>query len=89
MAELKPRMIKKGDIVKNGWTTEQNPTHLSVFVKCGKVRNLKTFDCIGYDGGIIHHCMNDNKLEVVGHMKEYDDFVCALKKLDRRGDDAG
>lgn len=86
MAELKPRMIKKGDIVKNGYTTEQNPTHLSVFVKRGKVGNQKTFDCIGYDGRIVHHCVDENQLEVVGHMKEYDDFVCALKKLDRRAD---
>lgn len=47
--ELKPCKFKKGDILRNGWTSEANPTHLSVFVKCGKVGNQKTFDCIGYD----------------------------------------
>lgn len=83
MAELKPGRCKKGDILKNGWTTEKNPTHLSVFVKCGKVGNQKTFDCIGYDGSLIHHLQYDNKIEVVGHMEEYDSFISALKKLNR------
>ena len=82
--ELKPCKFKKGDILRNGWTSEANPTHLSVFVKCGKVGNQKTFDCIGYDGSIVHHCRDNNKLEIVGHMAEYDAFVDALMKLDRR-----
>lgn len=84
MDELKPCKFKKGDILRNGWTSEANPTHLSVFVKCGKVGNQKTFDCIGYDGSIVHHCRDNNKLEIVGHMAEYDAFVDALRKLDRR-----
>lgn len=82
--KLKPCKFKKGDILRNGWTSESNPTHLSVFVKCGKVGNQKTFDCIGYDGSIVHHCRDNNKLEIVGHMAEYDAFVDALRKLDRR-----
>lgn len=56
----------------------------TVFVKCGKAGNQKTFDCIGYDGSIVHHCRDNNKLEIVGHMAEYDAFVDALRKLDRR-----
>lgn len=83
---MKACPFKKGDILENGWTTEKNPTHLSVFVKCGKIGNEKTYDCIGYDGIIVHHCRENNKLNVVGHMKEYDDFVSALKTLDRRVD---
>ena len=84
MDELKPCKFKKGDILRNGWTSEANAFHLSVFVKCGKVGNQKTFNCIGYNGEIVYLCKTDNKLEVVGHMAEYDAFVDALKKLDRR-----
>ena len=86
MDELQPCKFKKGDILRNGWTSKANPTHLSLFVKCGKVGNQKTFDCIGYDGRIVRHRMTNNKLEVVGHMAEYDAFVDALRKLDRRAE---
>lgn len=87
MDELKSCRFKKGDILENGWTTEKNPFHLSVFLKCGKVGGQKTYDCITYDGRIVNHCQDGNKLNAVGHMKEYDEFMSALKKLDRRVDD--
>ena len=86
MDELKPIRPKKGDILRNGWTSKANAFHLSVFVKCGKVGNQKTFDCIGYDGSIVHLASDDNKLKIVGHMAEYDAFLDALRKLNRRED---
>ena len=86
MDENKPH-FKKGDILENGWTTERNAFHLSVFLKCGNVGGQKTYDCISCDGRILNHLRDGNKLTAVGHMKEFDDFVSALKKLDRRGKD--
>ena len=33
MDELKPCKFKKGDIVRNGWTPEANPTHYAAVAR--------------------------------------------------------
>ena len=83
MTNQEPFPFKRGDILENGWTTERNPLHLSVYLKCGKCGCQNTYDCIGYDGRIVHNCRDNNKLSVVGHMEEFDKFVKALKNLDK------
>ena len=77
----KGQRLYKGDILRNDWAGETNPTLYTMYVKRGKVGNCATFDCIAYDGRIIHHGEQNNRLVVVGHLKEYDEFIKALSKL--------
>lgn len=80
-------MIKKGqrlhpgDVLRNDWTGESNPYHHTMYIKRGRVGNQKTIVCVGYDGDTAHHCEADNRLVVVGHLKEYDDYKAALLRL--------
>ena len=82
MAQVK---FKKGDILKNGWAGEGNPCSHMMYLRAGTVRQgrytHKVFKCIGYDGQIIDQMQNNHRLEVVGHMPEFDAFRAALKRL--------
>lgn len=75
----KGQRIKPGDILRNYWAGEANPQKYTMYLRRGKVGNQRTIDCVAYDGRIVHHCELDNRLVVVGHMKEYDDLVDALR----------
>ena len=44
---------------------------------------MKTINSLCSDGKIIHLIKEDNKIEVVGHIDEYDAFIKALRKLDK------
>lgn len=77
----KGQRLHPGDILRNDWTSEQNPYYYTMYIKRGRVGNQKTIDCVGYDGGVAHHRDADNRLVVVGHLKEYDDYKIALLRL--------
>lgn len=77
----KGQRLHPGDILRNDWTNESNSYHYTMYIGRGKVGNQKTIDCVGYDGDIAHHCESDNRLVVVGHLKEYDDYKTALLRL--------
>lgn len=77
----KGQKLNKGDILRNDWTSEENPFHYTMYIKRGRVGNQRTIDCLAYDGSIVNWCEYDNKLCIVGHLKEYDNFISALSKL--------
>jgi hypothetical protein len=77
----KGQRLHPGDILRNDWAGEENPHKYTMYIKRGKVGNQKTFDCVGFDGRIAHHGEDNNRLVVVGHLKEYDDFRTALTRL--------
>lgn len=74
----KGQRLHPGDILRNDWASEDNPHFYTMYIKRGKVRNQPTIDCIGYDGRIASYAEWDNRLVVVGHLKEYDEFKKAL-----------
>ena len=74
----KGQKLHKGDILRNDWTGEDSPLHYTMYIKRGKSGSQKTIDCLSYDGRIVQWCEYDNRLVVVGHLKEYDDFIKAL-----------
>ena len=71
------RRLNKGDILRNDWAGSNNPYKYVMYVRRGE----NTIDCLTYDGKIIRLGKHQNKLVVVGHIKEYDEFIRALKKL--------
>lgn len=84
--------FKKGDIVVNVFTTHANPCHYLLYLGKGICRqgrySHKVYDCISYDGRKVQLFRKDEPLVVVGHMKEFDDFLAALRKLkDMRQED--
>ena len=77
----KNQRLHKGDILRNDWTGEDNPLHYTMYIKRGKSGSQRTIDCLSYDGRIVDWVEYDNRLVVVGHLKEYDDFIKALSRL--------
>ena len=69
--------LNKGDILRNDWAGENNPQKYVMFVR----REENLIRCLTYDGKIIGLGKHNNKLVVVGHIKEYDDFSRSLRKL--------
>lgn len=85
MSELKPCPFKKGDIVQNIFAGKGNPCRYLLYLGKGTCRqgrySHKVYDCIGYDGTKVQVFRENEPLVVVGHMKEFDDFIYALRKL--------
>lgn len=85
MAEL-----RKGDIVKNIYAGEGNPNRFLMFLGKGTIRQgrytHKSFDCLAYDGRKVQLFRDNEPLEHVGHMDEYDAFIAALRKLNCCGE---
>jgi len=77
----KGQRLHPGDILRNDWAGEGNPQKYTMYLRRGKVGNQRTIDCVAYDGRIAPHCETDNRLVVVGHIKEYDEFIKALSIL--------
>lgn len=77
--------FKRGDIVKNLYAGENNPGRYLLYIRKGTIRQgrftSKSYDCIGFDGTIRQLFADDAKLLKVGHMDEFDAFMCALKSL--------
>ena len=82
MEEITPR---KGDIIKNLWAGESNPTKCLLYIGKSSVKQgrytEKTYRCIGFDGGIVHLLRDNARIEIIGHMDEFDRFMAELKKL--------
>lgn len=77
----KGQRLHPGDILRNDWTDESNPYCHTMYIRRGKVGNQKTIECVSYDGNTVHHCEANNRLVVVGHLQEYDDYKNALSHL--------
>lgn len=90
--DLKPCPFKKGDILKNNYAGEGNSFRYVMFLCSSTIRQgrykHKGYDCMGWDGSKVQFFRDDNQLKIVGHMNEYDAFLAALKKLNRRADNA-
>lgn len=76
---------KKGDIIKNLSAGENNPTKCLLYIGKSSTRQgryiHKTYRCIGGDGSTVHLMRDSARIEVVGHMNEFDTFLAALKAL--------
>lgn len=75
----------KGDIVQNRFAGEHNPRRLMVYlgkstIRQGQYRH-KGYTCLDYDGEKVQLFRENDPLVKVGHMKEFDDFVDALRRL--------
>lgn len=77
--------FRKGDIIRNLWAGSKNPTAYLLYIRKSSVKQgrytMKTYECLDYDGRRVHLYRNDARLELVGHMEEYDKFIAALKNL--------
>lgn len=71
------KRLHKGDILRNDWAGEINPHRYVMYISTMK----NVIKCLAYDGEIVSVGKHNNKLVVVGHIKEYDDFIRALRKL--------
>lgn len=84
--ELKP--LRKGDIVRNIFAGDNNPTAHLLYLGKGTCRQgryrHKVYDCISYEGRKVQVFREPEPFVVVGHMDEFDAFMAALEKLDRR-----
>ena len=84
-SELKPCPFKKGDIVQNIFAGKGNPFRYLLYLGKGTCRqgrySHKVYDCIGYDGKKVQVFRENEPLVVVGHIKEFDDFIYALRML--------
>ena len=69
--------LRKGDILRNDWAGKNNPHRYVMYISRGE----NIINCLAYDGKIIGVGKHQNKLVVVGHIKEYDDFIRELRKL--------
>lgn len=77
--------FRKGDIVRNIYAGESNPTRYLLYLGKGTCKqgrySHKAYNCMGFDGTKVQVFRQDNPLVLVGHMPEYDAFVLALKGL--------
>lgn len=81
--------FRKGDIVRNIFAGENNPTAHLLYLGKGTCRqgrySHKVYNCIGYDGTKVQVFRNPEPFVLVGHMDEFDAFMAALRSLaDRR-----
>lgn len=74
----KGQRLKKGDILRNDWAGKANPQKYTMYIGRGKVGRNPTIDCLSFDMRIAKHSEWNNRLVVVGHLEEYDEFVKAL-----------
>ena len=86
--------FRKGDIVRNIFAGENNPTAHLLYLGKGTCRqgrySHKVYDCIGYDGRKVQVFRNPEPFVLVGHMAEFDAFMAALRALaDRKDGDNG
>ncbi len=72
---------KKGDIIKNLWAGENNPQKYLLYIGKSSMQRSKTYRCVCYSGDNVHLLRDDARIEIVGHMDEFDRFIEALKKL--------
>ena len=77
--------FKKGDIVRNIYAGEGNPTRYLLYIgKCtikqGRYKS-RGYKCISYDGRKVELFIDNNPLVKVGHMDEFGAFMKALKSL--------
>ena len=80
----KEEKLRKGDILRNDWCDDSNPTHYGMYIGRGKIAGMH--DCImtiDYAGRKHGYAIDGNRLVVVGHIDAYDELVAALKKLDK------
>lgn len=77
----KGQRIKPGDILRNDWAGDDNPHKYTMYLGRAKACGQQTFKCLAYNNSIVHHCASNNRLVVVGHLKEYDEFIDGLKNL--------
>lgn len=70
--------MKKGDIVANTYQSDWNPHKYQMVLSTFGGKGAMTIDYIGnthrFDNAKEH-------MKVVGHLKEYDDYINALKRL--------
>lgn len=78
----KNERLRRGDILRNDWCDDSNPTHYGMYIGRGKVGHTDCFMLIGYDGKKRGYAVDNNRLVNVGHLDEYDSFVASLKALD-------
>lgn len=78
--------IRKGDIICNPYAGKNNPTRYLLFLGKGTIKQgrytHKIYKCIDYDGKKVE-LMRDTPIVYIGHMNEFDDFLKALKKLEK------
>lgn len=70
--------LKKGDIVKHKYYSDRNPLKYQVVFSTYSGKGANTIDYMG-DTNSYDYAKDD--FEIVGHMKEYDDFMEALENL--------
>lgn len=77
--------LRRGDIIRNGWAGEKNPNRDLMFLRKASIKQGRythpTYECLAYDGKHIHIFRSDSRIEVIGHMEEFDNFMDALKAL--------
>ena len=73
--------MKHGDIVINKWAGIRNPNRCLMYVGKSTTKQGKMYDCIAYDAKKVKFFQDDARLEVIGHMNEFDSFMDALKRL--------
>jgi hypothetical protein len=68
----KPRKLKFGDIVLNGWASKNNPNRLVLFVRYFGQGDSKVY-CLSRDGkDVIFQNDNDLKLSHIFSMQDFD-----------------
>lgn len=81
--------FRKGDIIRNLWAGSRNPTACLVYIRKSSIRqgrySHKTYECIDYKGRKVHLMRDDAKIELIGHMEEFDSFISALESIKSLG----
>lgn len=81
--------LVRGDVVRNNYAGKNNPCRYLVYLRKSTIRqgrySHKGYDCIGFDGKIVQLFRDDEQLEKVGHIDEFDAFMSALKSLRELG----
>lgn len=77
----KGQQLEPGDVLRNDWVGNDNPLRYTMYLKRGEERNLKTIDCIAYDGRMVRYSELNNKLVFVGHMEWFDKLKSTLSQL--------
>ena len=85
--------FRKGDIIRNLWAGPNNPTAYLVYLRkssiCQGRYGHKTYECLDYKGRKVQLMREDAKMELIGHMEEFDDFVSALESLKDLSENGG
>lgn len=77
--------FRKGDIVRNIYAGKGNPNRYLIYlckstIRQGRYRH-KGYDCLNYCGEKVQLFRDNEPLILVGHLKEFDNFISALKSL--------